>query len=316
MRKFLIFLIKILAAAVILFAAAYYSFNTVMSAFVHEKAEVTVPDLNGKTLEQSLDILSGSKLALLKEGSEFNQDVPQGVVIRQLPASGMNVKEGKTVKVTVSRGGEIVYVPNLTGQSIRACNISLRSAGLILGELTKKSSIKYEEGIVLGQDPQAGTVIAKDSPVSVLVSNGAPSDGTVLMIDWTGQNISFAKEWAAQSNYDVEVIERKTSSANSGEVFDQSPKPDEILSKNSKIVFYVADKESSLVLEDKHFSYTLPSKGEKQRVRLVLSDDNGEKDIFNGIKNPGSKISLNVKTKGKAVVKVFFNNISVEDVSL
>ena len=51
------------------------------------------------------------------------------------------------------------------------------------------------------------------------------------------------------------------------------------------------------------------------KMALIIPTD-FEKDIFNGIKNPGSKISLNVKTKGKAVVKVFFNNISVEDVSL
>ncbi|MBR3628225.1 MAG: PASTA domain-containing protein, partial [Elusimicrobia bacterium] len=181
MKKFFLFIIKFIVIMAILAVAGYYSFNILMSAFVREKAEVLVPDLQGKNLVECLDMLSQSKLALMKEGSEFNQDVPAGIVIRQVPPAGMNVKEGKVIKIVISQGGEIVYVPDLKGQTIRAATISLRSLGLVLGELTKKASAKYEEGIVLNQDPIAGSTIEKDSSVNVLVSNGAPVDGTVLM---------------------------------------------------------------------------------------------------------------------------------------
>ena len=313
MKKFFMFILKIFIVLIILFVAGYYSFNTLMSSFVREKAEVLVPDLQGKNLIECLDILSQSKLALIKEGSEFNQDVPAGIVIRQIPPAGMNVKEGKVIKITISQGGEIVYVPDLKGQTIRAATISLRSLGLILGELTKKSSVKYEEGIVLEQDPIAGSTIEKDSSVNVLVSNGAPTDGTVLMPDWYGKSAEEAKQWAIDENYEVKVISKRTTLANPGEIFKQVPNFDEKITKETKITFYVADEKSSLVLEDKTFEYIVPDGKENKRIRLVLNDESGEKDIFNGIRAPKTTISVPVKVNGKATVKIFINNISIEE---
>lgn len=313
MKKFFGFIIKFIVIILILAVAGYYSFNILMSAFVREKSEVLVPDLQGKNLVECLDMLSQSKLALMKEGSEFNQDVPAGIVIRQVPPAGMNVKEGKVIKIVISQGGEIVYVPDLKGQTIRSATISLRSLGLVLGELTKKASAKYEEGIVLNQDPAAGSTIEKDSSVNVLVSNGAPVDGTVLMPDWYGKPAEEAKKWAIDENYEVQVISKRTTLANPGEVFKQTPKFDEKIKKDTKITFYVADEKSSLVLEDKIFEYIVPDGNENKRIRLVLNDENGERDIFNGIRGPKTTISVPVKVNGKATVKIFINNISIEE---
>ena len=313
MKKFVWFIIKFIVIISILAVAGYYSFNVLMSAFVREKAEVLVPDLQGKNLVECLDMLSQSKLALMKEGSEFNQDVPAGIVRRQVPPAGMNVKEGKVIRIVISQGGEIVYVPDLKGQTIRAATISLRSLGLVLGELTKKASAKYEEGIVLSQDPAAGSTIEKDSSVNVLVSNGAPVDGTVLMPDWCGKPAEEAKKWAIDENYEVDVISKRTTLANPGEVFKQTPKFDEKITKDTKITFYVADEKSSLALEDKMFEYVVPDGNENKRIRLVLNDESGERDIFNGIRGPKTTISVPVKVNGKATVKIFINNISIEE---
>ena len=162
MKKFFLFIIKFIVIMAILAVAGYYSFNVLMSAFVREKAEVLVPDLQGKNLVECLDMLSQSKLALMKEGSEFNQDVPAGIVIRQVPPAGMNVKEGKVIKIVISQGGEIVYVPDLKGQTIRSATISLRSLGLVLGELTKKASVKTMPypGFPTDMQPQFGVLLS------------------------------------------------------------------------------------------------------------------------------------------------------------
>ncbi len=316
MKKVILFLSKIFVILALLFMVGYYCFNTVMSAFVREKAEVLVPDLQGKTLIECLEMLSQSKLALMKESSEFNQDVPAGIVIRQVPPAGMNVKEGKVIKITISQGGEIVYVPDLKGETVRAATISLRSLGLVLGELTKKASLKYEEGIVLDQDPVAGSSIEKDSSVNILVSNGPPVDGTALMPEWIGKSAKEAKKWAVDENYAVKVIEKRTTLANPGEVFKQIPDVDDVINKDTKIVFYAADKKSSLLIEEKVFEYMVPDGKESKRIRLVLSDESGERDIFNGIRAAKTKISVPIKVNGKATVKVFINNISIEEKEL
>lgn len=313
MKKVFIVIFEIILVIVILITALYFSFNKIMTSFVSEKGEVVVPDLHGKSLSDSFEVLSQSKLALLKEGSEFSQDLPSGVIIRQSPQAGMNVKEGKIIRVTVSQGGEIVYTPNLVGESIRSATISLRSVGLILGEVTKRPSANYDESVVLEQDPHAGSTVDKESTVNVVVSSGKPEDGTVLMNNWVGKSAEDAKEWANGNSYSVEFVNSKTNAANPGFIFNQSPKPDEKIVSGTKIILYVANENSSLLQKEKIFTYTVPSGGKiNKRVRLILADDKGEKDIFNGVRKPDSLITIPIKVQGKAAVKVFVNNVSTE----
>lgn len=318
MKKVLWIIFEIVLIVAVLFITGYYSFNKIMTSFVSERGEVIVPDLQGKSLIDSLEALSQSKLALLKEGSEFNQNIPAGIVIRQSPQAGMNVKEGKTVRITVSQGGEIVYVPNLIGESVRSATIFLRSVGLILGEVLKKPSVNYEEGIVLEQDPVAGSTVDKEATINIVISSGNPKDGSNLMINWVGKPGADAKKWATDNGYSVDVIPAKTNLANPDYIFNQYPKPDEKLVQASKIVFYVANEKSSLVQEDKDFTYTVPTAGSNtaKRIRLILSDDRGEKDVFNGVRKPGTEISIPLKIQGKAKVKVFVNNISTENIDI
>lgn len=316
MKKLFIILFKTIFVLAILAGLGYYAINAVMSSFVREKGEVLVPDLQGKTLIDCLEALSQAKLAMIKEDAEYNQDVPSGVVIRQFPPAGTNVKEGKTIRITVSMGGEIVYVPNLVGETVRSATILLRASGLVLGELTKKPSVKYEEGVVLQQDPVASSTVEKETTVNVIVSNGAPANGDVLMFDWIGKSGEEAKQWAMDSGYEVSVIEQQTKLANPGFVFNQSPMPDEKLTANTKIIFYIGDSKSVFEQKEQVVTYTLPETGDSKRVRLILVDDSGEKDIFNGVRKPGTVISVPVKTQGKASVKVFINNVSIETMEL
>ena len=48
----------------------------------------------------------------------------------------------------------------------------------------------------------------------------------------------------------------------------------------------------------------------------MLVDDNGEKDILNAVRKPGTQISIPLQVSGKAVVKVYVNKTFIEDVEL
>ena len=107
------------------------SADWVIGALVHTRKEVTVPDLTKKPVTQALDILAASNLALKQAGVEFAQSVPPGSVLRQIPSAGSTVREGRVIRVWISQGDEMVFVPNTVGTDLRAALLAVRQAGLV-----------------------------------------------------------------------------------------------------------------------------------------------------------------------------------------
>jgi serine/threonine-protein kinase len=286
-----------------------------MTAFIHSEEEIVLPDVNGKSAIEAFNELSSLGFAIKKDGEEFNQSIAPGVVLRQSPPAGMTVRKGKVIKVTISQGGEMIYVPDIVGQTVRAADISLKSSSLMTGEISKKYSIAAEKGVVIAQDPPAASSVEKDAVINLVVSDGNPPEGVVLMPDWLNKPASLAKEWAQSHSLNVDIKYEQSSSALPDAVLKQSPAPDADLSKVNKIVFYVSqppqEKPNQII-----FNYAIPNSKGNKRVQLILADDKGEKIIFNAVKKPSEKISIPVEPEGNAVIKVYINKKFIEDVNI
>jgi len=164
-------LLKFIVILIIFLVAAYYGLNLLMSLYVHSKKIVIVPDLKGQTIESALQEVSPMRMSIIKEDDEYNNAVPPDTILRQNPQAGMTVKEGRVIRVTVSRGVETVIVPDLVGQNLRAASIALTGLSLTMGEVSWQV---VDEGkprsVVLAQTPSSGTVVNKGSTVNILVS--------------------------------------------------------------------------------------------------------------------------------------------------
>jgi serine/threonine-protein kinase len=306
------------AALVILvcFFAFYWGINMVMSVITHSKVEVIVPDITGMHVAEALDNVSPLGLSLKKEGSEFNAELPAGTVLRQFPAAGTNVKEGKVIRVNVSSGGEVIRVPELEGQTERNAEIALRGAGLTLGAVTRKYSVVAPKDIIMTQSIAAGTVANKGDMINIFVSDGLPPEGVYLMPDWRFKDVNDAQMWAQNEGLTLDVQTIDTDEAKAGEIFNQSPEPDTNLEGIQTVTLFTASESSANTKFEMPFTYTVPEGNTNSRIRLVLVDADGEKDILNAVKKPASIINLTLTPKGKAFVKVFVNNIAVEDIPL
>ncbi len=213
----------------ILLAISAGVINWAIKGLVHSLKEVPVPNLTGKTVSEALKILSQQNLGLKQEGSEFNESVPAGTITRQKPEGGLTVREGKLIRVILSQGGELVSVPELSGLSLRAAEIALRTRFLSLGEISQQPSLRFEKNKVMFQDPPVQTQVEKNSIVHIVLSEGLPPEGTLLMPDFIG------KEWEAVEKWSEDVeISVEASGDSKGVVSEQDPLPDAPLSKNSK----------------------------------------------------------------------------------
>jgi serine/threonine-protein kinase len=217
---------KLFIILIIIGIAFYFAFNIIMSALVHSKKEIMLPNVVGKSIYDATEELSNVGFGLKKDDEEFNENVPAGIILRQNPSAGMNAREGKLVRVTISQGGEMIYVPNLVGQSIRSADISLKYSALVMGEVLKKYSLKAGKGMVLSQDIAAGSSVDKDSVVNIVVSDGPPPEEIVLMPDFVNKNLEEAEIWATRCGITLNAMGEKKSGIRTNVVLRQFPEAD------------------------------------------------------------------------------------------
>ncbi len=307
---------EFLLVGVILAALAFFLGQWALEGVIHSRKTETVPDLKGRSLEAALDALSPLNLGLKKESVEFDASVPIDSVVRQEPAPGTVVREGKIIKVVVSQGGQTVLTPGLVGLPLRNAQMMLTEGQLALGQVTEAYSLKQDKGVVLSQDPKPDASVAQNSSVNVVVSGGQPPAGVNLMPDFERQNIASAQSWSASSGFQISVKKDPSSLFPGGVILSQDPPPDSVLSQDSQIGFVVSGRpmnDAAQAPGGKMFHYELAEGGAESLVRIVVVDKYGEREIFNGLRKPGSKLDIPLQEAGQARVKIYLNGILVEE---
>jgi serine/threonine-protein kinase len=225
----------------------------------------------------------------------------------------MAVREGKIIRVTVSQGGKVIYVPSVLGQMARSAEIMLRSSGLTVGEESAKYSLMGKKDEVISQDPAPGQSVERDAMVNLVISMGAPPSDILLMPDWIGKSADEAAMWAAASGITLEVRKEKSALSAPGSVLRQEPAPDTDITASKQAVIYTSGEGGAAQTYSKMFHYEIPQGGGDRQLRLTMIDETGEQELFRGSRPPGSKLELPINPKGNAKVRIFMNGILVEE---
>ncbi len=146
--------------------------------------DTETPDVTDMTAEKAIEIIveRGLTYELIEE---FNDDVKEGIVIRQSPEKGTMVNKNENIKLYVSKGVRTATeppvvkknVPNLVGGSIDKAKELLQSAGLSLGSVKQQPS-ERTKGTVISQTPESGKQISEGGTVSVVISAGSEEKPT------------------------------------------------------------------------------------------------------------------------------------------
>ncbi|HAH05387.1 MAG TPA: hypothetical protein DCM05_02500 [Elusimicrobia bacterium] len=310
-------ILEVLLALLVLGGLGYAALRWGIEGAVHNRKIQVVPDIRGKSIAGALSMLAPLDLPLMKEGEEFNGSVPIGSIVRQRPPGGTKVREGKTIRVVVSQGGETVFTPSLASLPLRNAEILLRQSQLALGEVSESYSLRLDKGLVLSQDPKAESSVEKNTLVNVVVSGGAPPEGVVLMPDLLRKNIAEASQWAGKHGVEISVVKDPSSLFPYGVVLEQQPLADAVVSDGAKVTLTISARPGGREeAAAAGFHYQVPQGASESLLRIVLVDQQGERELFNGLRAPGSKVDLAVPATKKARVKIFLNGILVEERNL
>jgi serine/threonine-protein kinase len=131
--------------------------------------EVEVPALAGKTYGEAVDILE--ELGLEPRRVDVFSQRPVGIVASLDPKAGTIVDEGSVVTVRVSKGSQLIAVPDVLQQSEESARSELEAAGFQV-QVVEAPSSDTPEGLVSAQSPDPGVEAERGSTVQITISTG------------------------------------------------------------------------------------------------------------------------------------------------
>lgn len=313
--------IAVVAFGVIAFGfLAGLGFDIAMRILTRSAGIALVPDVSGLPLADAMDILQSKGLYAVKEEEGIaDASIPAGSVVRQMPPAGSVVKKGRFVKLIISEGGNLVWVPDIAGKTVREAEIILKRASLIMGEKTEIFSDEVREDFIISQNPAAGAIVEPFSFVDIEVSRGPASFmGFVVMPYLVGKSTEQASQILKDAGFEISEIDFVVNAGvKPGTVMKQLPPPGEILSQDMKIKLTVSIlPEEENVRRTQFIYWEMPQDVAPRRLQVSVKDATGVKTVFDEITSPGKKISFEVETIGTAQVFYYIDGVLVERRSL
>jgi beta-lactam-binding protein with PASTA domain len=236
-------IILLLIAIAIIYFLILFADRTVMPFIVHRGGASIVPNLVDLDLQQADSILAQEDLQLQIMAEETDPSKEPGTIISQIPAPGAKIKEGRMVKVRVSKAEEAVIVPQLKGISVRQAELLLGQASLQLGEVSWVSSDYFPQDVVIENIPSSGLSVPPGTSVNIVASLGAVPD-TVMMPDLVGKNIEESRRILQEIGLQIGKTKSKTNDDFlTGTVLNQSIQPGDRVLRGTKINLEVSKTE-------------------------------------------------------------------------
>ncbi len=143
-----------------------------LKLIVKSEDVVIVPDLVGKDVVYSLELLTDLGLNTKVSAYEYNADIPKNHVTYQEPGPGAEIKKDRDVRIVVSNGPQTVAVPNLIGIDLRKANIIMEGNGLAKGIISETYNNRSIADEIIAQVPASGTLVWRGKAIDLLVSLG------------------------------------------------------------------------------------------------------------------------------------------------
>ena len=194
-----------------------------------------VPNLIQLSEERAVSLLQQHRLAFEIE-EVFNDDVAPGLVVSQFPEANAEVDEGYIVRIRLSKGPENPTMPDVLGVTVDNAREQLSLLGVIIEEVEQGSN-SIPAGVVMAQEPPAGTQVVVGSTVRLTVSAGVDR---FQVPDVRDKQFAIALEDLSAIGLRGELgISLTNDSGTCGTVASQSPAPGLPLPENSVVTLNI-----------------------------------------------------------------------------
>lgn len=182
-----------IAAFTVLFVVLIAVFS--LNYYTRHGSGIPVPKLIGMQISRATAMLDGQGFQY-KIDSVYLPDRDPGTVVLQDPDPSTNVKENRTIYLTViTKLAPNVSLPDLENVTFREAEATLSNFGLKLGDTTYRSDIALNHVLEVrfaGENIKAGAKLPKGSRIDLVLGDGkGPSE--VDIPDFTNQELDAVK---------------------------------------------------------------------------------------------------------------------------
>ncbi|WP_329340120.1 Stk1 family PASTA domain-containing Ser/Thr kinase [Streptomyces sp. NBC_00663] len=139
--------------------------GTAVALVVSKGSRVDVPDVTGESLEDAKADLTEAGLKVKVATEQVNSEYDKGQVAAQTPGEGSEAAEGDTVTLTISKGPEMVEVPDVVGDSVDDAKAALEAAGFEVDE--DRGILGLFGDTVKSQSVDGGDTAPKGSTITI-----------------------------------------------------------------------------------------------------------------------------------------------------
>lgn len=222
--------------------------------------QVAVPDYRGKSQEEAKNILAKRGLKFRVAREVYDPKRPSGTVLSGEPAPFKQVRSGREIAGTISRGPEPIRMYDFRELTLPQARAVVARDGLRLGLVMEQYHDTYPAGYICGQFPEPGEVFRRTDPINLIVSRGAqPSYNSVP------------------------------------EGLPSLPQPTAPENSAPPITPPESNGSEALVPRTVQVRVAIPVDASAQEVRIVAKDADGERTVYKHIHKPGEVVQENVQ---------------------
>lgn len=235
-------------------------------------AKKIVPDVVGLKQEEAISKLRESGFQYSIEGI-FSEDVDEGEVAEQSPEGSTLSPVSVVVVLKVSKGQDVIPVPNVVGKSENEARSILRAEAFVV-EVTKEFSKEVPLGDVIRQEPVAGQKLLPGEKVLIIVSDGEQLV-KIKMPNLIGKTLTSAEQTLNTSKLILgSVTNEESGEYLPGQVIRQSVKPGIDIIQGSNVDLVIAKEPTSKV---KTIEITRTDSANPATFSILISDSKGSR---------------------------------------
>ncbi|MDX1567710.1 MAG: PASTA domain-containing protein [Longimicrobiales bacterium] len=136
-----------------------------------------VPDVYRVRGDRARAVLEATGFTVVPDSVE--SEYPRGTVLSLEPEPGTEVTLPGEVQMTVSLGPPRVEMPLLLGLEEEEALGRVDSLGLVVAEVSTRFRFGLDQGLVIEQDPDPGTLVERGAPVSIVVGRRGTTFGNI-----------------------------------------------------------------------------------------------------------------------------------------